>query len=202
MLIYSLRLLLLSNAVGLRRDKFILYSRVAITILVYFLFFIFSFYIIDFALHIMNSNMTLLETYNLMFDNPGNNSGGEAGSSGGNPNPNNGGQDPNNGGQGPNNDTPSYNSEEDKKRIKDWMRGRLSRHNYDQASSVPYQTQMGDKFTPAEHEYVVEQIMDYCDKQDNPAVTRYYKDRIVGEYPDRRYNGKISFKFIDKFFPS
>jgi hypothetical protein len=110
MSIYLTKFLILSIAVDLIRDKPSALHKMSVKVLFCFSFLILSLFIASIFLYPI-SYPDLLENYTLMFDNPGNNGGPEAGGSGGNPEPNNGGPDPKD-------DTLPYNSEEDKKRFK------------------------------------------------------------------------------------
>jgi len=81
------------------------------------------------------------------------------------------------------------------------MCDRLSRHRVDQASSQPYNTRLGDKFTPAEHEYIAEQVVNHVESQEVQGRISYMRN-VKGEYPDRRYVGPISLEFLNAIFRS
>ena len=117
------------------------------------------------------------------------NSADSGGSGGGNPN----------GGQNSTNDALPYSGEEDQSRLRRCMRNRLFAYRLSQANSYPYDTRMGDNFTPAEHEYICDEILK---NRNNHSIYQmaYFARRIEGNYPDRRFTGQISLRFISFFF--
>ena len=122
-----------------------------------------------------------------MTDNFGNNTESLTGSSGGDSNPNH-----NMGGGPSNTDLPLKNDDDEK--LKRWMADRLTRYRVSQAGAENG-VYLGENFTPAEHEYISEKVLQY-----NKDLAIFPKSRVAGTYPDRRYTGKITLYFIKRFF--
>jgi hypothetical protein len=145
---------------------------------------VYLFIIFTFTIKIA-SHLGFLENIDWMNSGVSNNTPGDANTQGGDPL--NNGQNNNN-----NNNVLPHDTEEDRRRLKECMRDKLSNHHISCANTNPYDTRLDDKFTPQEHEYIAEQVV----KSQRPL----YMCRIEGQYPDRRYVGKISLHFIDKVF--
>jgi hypothetical protein len=133
-------------------------------------------------------------------------------SSGGNPNfgSSNSGSHNTGGPQGPHNNqlfhNPQRQDEDDtgytsNPFIQEVLSRKLSDHKVSCAENNPYSTRLCDtnlpnKFTPAEHEYICDRLMNYSKTQGTNFGNKYIHD-IVGKMPDRRYEGSVGFKLID-----
>jgi len=219
--------LLLSNAVLKWRDKSIIYgckyfSKVAVTAWLYLYisvilhltltFILLRLLVVLFSMGTDYDTLyDILKDYILTMNGPENNIGSESGGYGNNSNFNNNGQNPNpnNNGQpiyhnndgqnkedsaNQNDNTLPYSSDKDALLLKQFMKDRLNRHHVSKAETVPYNTQLDEAFTSQEHEYICDTVMNY--KGNAHAYSRHVK----GRYPERRYEGRITLKFIDKFF--
>ena len=65
-----------------------------------------------------------------------------------------------------------------------------------QCAFNPLPAVLDDKFTSQEHEYICDIIMG----QKNKAGLTAYILRIRGNYPDRKFTGNITSKFMKRFF--
>jgi len=57
-------------------------------------------------------------------------------------------------------------------------------------------TRLNERFTSQENEYICDKVMEY--KQSHPNTT--FHRNITGNYPDRKYRGLISTRFIEEVF--
>lgn len=57
-------------------------------------------------------------------------------------------------------------------------------------------SRLDDKFSDPEHEYICDQVMQYKERVPNST----FHKNVTGVYPDRKYTGLISMRFVDRVF--